>query len=124
MFDVYKRKFIGRPFPRKHIGTFGSVDEIMNHLELSPEEIIEGLTAVTETGYQIEQTYSFWGEGKDQVEIAGILGISQSAVSQFLKNAIKKMKSNETLKRTLQEKARYSNRNCEIVVSERIRVMI
>jgi DNA-binding CsgD family transcriptional regulator len=124
VFDVYKRKFIDQPFPRKHIGSFNTIDEVMRRVGLSPEEIIEGLTAVTETGYQIEQTYSFLGEGKDQIEIAEILGISQSAVSQFLKNAIKKMKSNETLKRTLQEKARYSNRNCEIVISERISVMM
>jgi hypothetical protein len=124
MFDVYKRKFPEQPFPRRHVGQFESVDAIMATFDLNPEEIIEGLTAVTEHGYQIEKAYNFLGEGRTQVEIAEILGIRQQVVQRRLKKAVIKMKKNKCLAQLLSEKAQHMDKPYEIEVSERISVTI
>jgi hypothetical protein len=101
MFEVYRRKFIEQPFPRQFLGAFETIMQVKDKLKLSPEEIIEALTTVSEAGYEIEETMQFLGNGLTQDEIAAALDLQGDAVRQNFHRAIKKLKKNGELKRFL-----------------------
>jgi hypothetical protein len=124
MFDVYKRKFPEQPFPRRHVGSYETIDEVIEKTMLSVEEIIEAFVAVTESGYQIQQSYGFLGDGLDQYEIAEELGITQPTVAILLHRGIDKMKKNKKLEQLLSERTKRKAQSYEVVVSERISITV
>lgn len=98
MFEVYKRKFTEQPFPRQFVGAFETIYQAMDKFKLTPEETIEALTTVSESGYQIDQTMQFLGDGFTHQEIADYLHKSKDATERQFERAIKKLKKSGTLK--------------------------
>jgi hypothetical protein len=127
MFDVYKRKFPEQPFPRRHIGSFDTVEDIMEKFGFSIEEIIEGLVAVTEAGYQIEQTMRFLGEGRNTTQIAELLDIKQPVVEIYKGRAFSKLTKNGKLKgflKLIDLLRTRQNRNDEFEYTEKIKIIV
>ena len=111
MFEVYRRKFIEQPFPRQFVGEFETIHQVIDKLKLTPEETIEALTTVSETGYEIEQTMKFLGDGLTQEEIAGLLKLPKNTAKTNFNRAIKKLNKNGKLKSFLIAVSKLRSRN-------------
>jgi len=111
MFEVYRRKFIEQPFPRQFVGAFETIHQVIDKLKLTPEETIEALTTVSETGYEIEQTMKFLGDGLTQEEIAGLLKLPKNTAKTNFNRAIKKLNKNGKLKSFLIAVSKLRSRN-------------
>jgi hypothetical protein len=122
MFNVYKRK-LPENSPRRHVGSFEKIEDIMNKFEFTIEEIIEGLVGITENGYQIEQCPMILGDGKTQSEIAEILGDKLSKTEKLFQRGIRRLDHNGKLKKFL-ILVNIMRRSHDIEYTEKIKITI
>lgn len=131
-FDIYKRKFVDQPFPRKHVKSFDTIDQVMEFLGLDQNQAIAALEGeevpqmnAKDKIYTVELNLPFLGEGNTHQEIAEKLKSNKHAVEVMFERGVKKLYKTGRLKPFLESiQALRSHQYKEVVYSEKITIKI
>lgn len=131
-FDIYKRKFPEQPFPRKHVKSFDTIDEVMAFLGLSQDQTVSALEGEEvqrmnegDKVYAVELNLPFLGEGMKQENIAQKIGVPHSTIRKNFERAINKLNKTGKLRPLLESiQTLRSHQYKEMRYSEKITIEV